>query len=121
MIKIKKHLILQPLIAGFKSVISTLPDNRRSKSVDYQIDDTTLSILACMFYKSSSLLKYQRLMKKRLYKDNLQTQFGVTEIPSDNQIRTIISSINYNTKLTLCLDFLVFYSRRSKLLLHIII
>lgn len=96
MIKIKKHLSLQPLIDGFKSYISALPDNRRSKSVNYQIDDTTLSTLACMFYKSSSLLKYQRLMKKRLYRDNLQTQFGVTEIPSDNQIRTIISSINPN-------------------------
>ena len=96
MIKIKKHLSLQPLIDGFKSYISALPDNRRSKSVNYQIDDTTLSTLACMFYKSSSLLKYQRLMKKRLYRDNLQTQFGVIEIPSDNQIRTIISSINPN-------------------------
>lgn len=96
LIKIKKHLSLQPLIEGFKSSVSAIPDNRRSKSVDYQIDDTILSILACMFYKSSSLLKYQRLMKKRLYRDNLKTQFGVTEIPSDNQIRTIISSINYN-------------------------
>lgn len=32
-------------------------------------------------------------MKKKLYKCNLHTQFGVEEIPSDNQIRTIIASI----------------------------
>jgi hypothetical protein len=33
-------------------------------------------------------------MKKRLYKSNLNTQFGVEEIPSDNQIRSILGSIN---------------------------
>ena len=35
-------------------------------------------------------------MQKRQYKNNLQTQFGVTEIPSDNQLRTIISNIQYD-------------------------
>lgn len=93
MIKIKKHLSLQPLIEGCKSNISNLRDSRKSSSSSYEIDETTLSILACMFYKSSSLLKYQRLMDKKLYKNNLQTQFGVSKIPSNNQIRTIISSI----------------------------
>ena len=96
MVKTKKHLSLQPLIDGFKSNISNLPDNRRAASVNYQISDAALSTLACMFYKSSSLFKYQRLMQKRQYKNNLQTQFGVTEIPSDNQLRTIISNIQYN-------------------------
>ena len=35
-------------------------------------------------------------MEKRLYKSNLQTQFGVEKIPSDNQIRTIIATIEPN-------------------------
>jgi hypothetical protein len=96
MVKTKKHLSLHPLIDGFKSNISDLPDNRRAANVNYQISDAALSTLACMFYKSSSLLKYQRLMQKRQYKNNLQTQFGVTEIPSDNQLRTIISNIEYD-------------------------
>lgn len=96
MFKAKKHLSLQSLIDGFKSTISNLPDNRRAASVNYQISDAALSTLACMFYKSSSLLKYQRLMQKRQYKNNLQTQFGVSEIPSDNQLRTIISNIQYD-------------------------
>lgn len=93
MLTIKKHLSLKPLIDGFKQRISTIPDNRRKNSVDYSVLDTALSVLACMFYKSGSLLKFQRLMEKKLYKSNLQTQFGVEKIPSDNQIRTIISSI----------------------------
>lgn len=93
MLTIKKHLSLKPLIDGFKQRISTIPDNRRKNSVDYSVLDTALSVLACMFYKSGSLLKFQRLMEKKLYKSNLQTQFGVEKIPSDNQIRTIISSL----------------------------
>ena len=93
MLTIKKHLSLKPLIEGFKQKLDDTPDRRRKNSVDYPILDTALSVLACMFYKSGSLLKFQRLMKKKLYKCNLHTQFGVEERPSDNQIRTIIASI----------------------------
>ena len=96
MIRPKKHLSLQPLIEGFKVNFSNLPDKRREKSVEYPILDSSLSALSCMFYKSASLLKFQRLMQKRFYKSNLNTQFGVKEIPSDNQLRSIISTINYS-------------------------
>ncbi len=74
--------------------LTNTPDKRRAKSVSYPVLDTSLSVLACMFYKSGSLLKFQRLMKKRLYKSNLNTQFGVEGIPSDNQIRSILGTIN---------------------------
>jgi hypothetical protein len=90
---IKKHLSLKPLIEGFKQTVINIPDKRRTKSVNYPVLDTALSVLACMFYKSGSLLKFQRLMKKKLYKSNLNTQFGVEEIPSDNQIRSILGTI----------------------------
>ena len=93
MLTIKKHLSLKPLIDGFKQQLDDTPDRRRKSSVGYPVLDTALSVLACMFYKSGSLLKFQRLMEKKLYKCNLNTQFGVEEIPSDNQIRTIIASI----------------------------
>ena len=93
MLTIKKHLSLKPLIDGFKKSLVETSDKRRKNSVSYPVVDTALSVLACMFYKSGSLLKFQRLMEKRLYKSNLNTQFGVEQIPSDNQIRTIIASI----------------------------
>ncbi|MBL4623548.1 MAG: hypothetical protein JKY42_00130 [Flavobacteriales bacterium] len=93
MITVKKHLSLQPLINSFKHNFENYKDGRGLNSVDYPILDTSVSALACMFYKSSNLLKFQRLMQKKLYKSNLNTQFGVTEIPSDNQFRSILSSI----------------------------
>ena len=94
MIKLKKHLSLRALIEGFKQhAFSTHKDGRQQTKTDYTVMDAGLSVLSCMFYKSSSLLNYQRMLKKRFHKSNLETQFGVTEIPSDNQIRSIISAI----------------------------
>ena len=91
MLPIKKHLSLKPLIDGFKKGLANTSDKRRKNSVAYPVVDTALSVLACMFYKSGSLLKFQRLMEKRLYKSNLNTQFGVEQIPSDNQLFSVSS------------------------------
>jgi len=93
MIKIKKHLSLKPLVAAFKKIIGqSYRDNRRKNSVDYNVVDTVLSVLACMFYKAGSLLRYQRVLEKKIHRNNLKSQFGVDTIPSDNQIRSIIAS-----------------------------
>jgi len=67
MIKIKKHLSLKPLVAAFKKIIGqSYRDNRRKNSVDYNVVDTVLSVLACMFYKAGSLLRYQRVLEKKM-------------------------------------------------------
>ena len=78
MFTIKKHLSLKPLIEGFKQKFVNIQDKRRTNSVDYPVLDTALSVLACMFYKSGSLLKFQRNMERRLYKSNLQQLFSVS-------------------------------------------
>jgi len=93
LIKIKKHLSLQPLISGFKTAFDDYVDPRRENSVSYTVLDTALSGLACMFYKSSSMLNFQTRMEKAEFKNNLQTQFGVIDTPKDNQMREIISDI----------------------------
>jgi hypothetical protein len=96
MLKIKKHLSLQPLIDGFKARFADIDknDTRRQESVEYSKLDTSLAGLACMFYKSSDMLSFQERMKKKYYKDNLETQFGVSQAPKDNQMRTILGSID---------------------------
>lgn len=94
MVTRKKHLSLKPLIEGFKkSAFEGYTEDRRQNSIQYSSEDTALSVLACMFYKSASLLRFQRMLKKRFYKSNLETQFDVKEVPCDNQIRPIIGSI----------------------------
>ena len=81
MLTVKKHLSLKPLIEGFKKAIDVYADKRRQNSTDYTIQDTALSVLACMFYKSKNMLKFQATLKKRLYRNNLETQFDVHNTP----------------------------------------
>ena len=47
------------------------------------------------FYKSSDMVSFQERMKKRCYESNLEIQFGVSQIPKDNQMREILASSKY--------------------------
>ena len=91
--KIKKHLSLAPLIDGFKAAFDDYKDKRRENSLNYTALDTALSGLACMFYKSESMVNFQERMEKKHHRNNFQTQFGVSNTPKDNQMRSIIGSI----------------------------
>jgi hypothetical protein len=91
---IKKPLSFKSLVRGFKDSWAGHDDKRRQKSIDYTVVDTLLSGLACMFYKSPSLLSFQERMSKKYHRNNLQTQFGVTKTPKDTQMREIIGSID---------------------------
>ena len=85
--KIKKHLSLAPLIEGFKTSFANYKDTRRENSTKYTALDTALSGLACMFYKSGSMVNFQERMEKKHHKNNFQTQFGVTNTPKDGTVQ----------------------------------
>jgi hypothetical protein len=106
MLTVKKHLSLKPLIEGFKKAFKSHYDKRRQKSIEYSVHDTALSVLACMFYKSRSLLRFQSLLKQRTYRNNLETQFGVYDTPTDNHIRSIIAEIPVETYAPVFSDYL---------------
>lgn len=106
MIAVKKHLSLKPLIESFKKALKSHNDKRRQNSTDYSIQDTVLSVLACMFYKSKSLLRFQTLLKQRMYRNNLETQFDVHDTPTDNQVRSIIADIAVETYIPVFSDYL---------------
>ena len=106
MVKVKKNLNFKSLVNGFKEAINIHDDQRRQKSVDYAIKDIGLSVLACMFYKAGSLLHFQKILKQRMYRNNLETQFDVQETPCDNQIRSVIASISTSTYEPIFKDYL---------------
>ena len=115
MLKIKKHLILQPLLEGFKTKFGKVDDNRRTASVDYDVLDTALSGLACMFYKSEDMATYEQRMKLRCYKNNFETQFGVSETPKDSQMRTILGTIPSESFRPIYKDYLTRLQRGKEL------
>ena len=115
MLKIKKHLSLQPLIEGFKTKFGQVDDDRRTESVHYDVLDTALSGLACMFYKSGDMATYQQRMKLRCYKNSFETQFGVRETPKDNQMRTILGTIPSESFRPVYKDYLTRLQRGKEL------
>ena len=70
-----------------------LADPRCPARIDYSLHGTLLSGFAMMFFQYPSLLEFQRKMKQRRGRYNLETIFGVTQVPSDTQMRDILDGV----------------------------
>ena len=90
---IKKHLSFTPLRQAMSSILRKLPDSRQAEKVNHSIHDCVMSGFACMFFQSPSLLEYQKRLKKRSFKNNLETQFCIYSNPCDTVIRDVIDSV----------------------------
>ena len=56
--------------------------------------DLALAAFACFFFQCPSFLAFQRLMQQGRGCNNAHTMFGVDTLPTDNQIRTVLDSID---------------------------
>jgi len=68
-------------------------DDRTPEQLRYSLLDTLMSGFAMMFFQHPSLLQFQRAMERKRRRCNLQTIFGVHEIPSDTQMREILDGV----------------------------
>ncbi|MHB9293248.1 hypothetical protein Holit_02369 [Hollandina sp. SP2] len=77
-----------------EAVGEKVPDMRRARgNLKYRLLHGIKSACAVFFFLHPSLLDFQREMKEKRKRDNLETLFGVTAIPRDNQIRTLLDGI----------------------------
>jgi hypothetical protein len=77
-----------------RAVCAGLPDNRKGGNNQHnELQDGYLSAFGVFFTQSPSFLAYQREMRRHKGQDNAQSLLGVTEIPSDNQIRNLLDPI----------------------------
>ena len=88
-----QSLTLEAMIELLSVTFRLMPDARRPDRVDYSLHDTLLSGFAMLFFQHPSLLEFQRKMQQRRGRCNLATLFGVTEVPSDTQMREILDGI----------------------------
>src|SRR5262249_1621495 len=88
-----QSLTLQAMIAFLATTFRHIPDSRQVVRVDYSLHDTVMSGFAMLFFQHASLLEFQRQMKQRRGRCNLETLFGVHEVPSDTQIREILDGV----------------------------
>src|SRR5882672_409918 len=78
---------------ALRTTMATVPDTRKGKNNHYTVRDAALGAFAVFFTQSPLFLAYQRDMTARTGPSNAHTLFGLTQIPSDNQIRTLLDPV----------------------------
>ncbi|MEM9276831.1 MAG: ISNCY family transposase [Cyanobacteria bacterium P01_F01_bin.143] len=77
-----------------EAAIEKLVDPRQpSNATRYTLKDLVLGALTAFFMQSESFLEYQRQMKSRCGQDNAHNLFGITNIPTVEQIRNVLDGI----------------------------
>ena len=89
----KKHLSFGSLRNGLSSLFQDIPDTREAVKTDYSIHDAMMSGFACMYFQEPSLLQFQKRLREAENRDNLQTLFGVNDIPGETQLRDIVDEV----------------------------
>ncbi|MHB1671244.1 MAG: ISNCY family transposase [Acidiferrobacter sp.] len=69
------------------------PDKRTGKNCVYSMEDAAVAAFAVFYTQSPSFLAYQRTMEQTRGQSNAQTLFGLSQIPTDNCVRTMLDSV----------------------------
>src|SRR6266849_3776953 len=88
-----KSLTLEAIIELLATTFGELEDPRAADQLTYPLRDTVMSGFALMFFQHPSLLQFQRAMQQKRRRCNLQTIFGMHEVPSDTQMREILDGV----------------------------
>jgi hypothetical protein len=92
--KSKKHLSFTSLHTKVSESFQCIEDWRQKGKVAISIHDAMMSGFACMFFQEPSLLQFQQRMQDEGNRNNLNTLFGVKNIPKETQMREIIDGVN---------------------------
>lgn len=97
------------------SRIKQIDDNRQQAKVDYSIHDCVMSAFAMMYLQDPSILAFQRRIQDRLQRNNLNTIFGIHDIPKDNQLRNVLDTLPIESLSPIFADFLCSLQRGKHL------
>lgn len=81
------------LISALRETVRGLPDNRVGANTHYSMADIALSAFSVFFLQCPSFLDFQRTMGRNKGRHNAASLFGVAEVPSDNQIRSVLDGV----------------------------
>ena len=87
-------LKLTRMIKGLEQAFEKFPEHRRGKNSQYELADAGLGAFSVFFTQSPSFLAYQRDLKLRKGRSNAEKLFALRDIPSDNQIRSLLDPIS---------------------------
>jgi hypothetical protein len=67
---------------------------KKDSSSQYEMRDVGMSAFSVFFTQSPSFLAHQRDIKLRKGRSNAESLFGLSDIPSDNQIRNLLDPVS---------------------------
>ena len=76
------------------AAVDRLPERPEHSASRYTNRDAVNGAFGAFFFQFPSLLRYMREMRDEEKRDNAQSLFDVSGIPSDNQIRNIVDGID---------------------------
>lgn len=86
--------MFEQFMSRLRSYAQQFPDVRKGGNHQlYTVADGCLSAFGVFFTQAPSFLAYQREMQVSQGRDNAQSLFGVTAIPSDNEIRNLLDPV----------------------------
>ncbi len=97
------------------SCFNKINDLRKKSKLLYSLHDALMSGFACVYFQDPSLLQFQKRLKKKMHKSNLQTLFNIKEIPESTQLREIIDNVDSNS-MSPIFDNYTSYLQRGKYL-----
>lgn len=90
-------LTLDGITQQMRRTFATFIAPRQGKNQSYTMVDAALSACAVFFTPSPSFLEYPRRLEPSQGNHNARTLFGVHEMPSDNDIRTLLDATQPET------------------------
>lgn len=88
-----EKLTIERLVKQIKQSSEQFPDIRTGQNIQYEMEDAVMGAFSVFFMQSPSFLAHQADMKRRKGHSNAESLFEIGEIPSDNQIRTLLDPV----------------------------
>lgn len=82
------------MIASLRQAMERFPDKRTGKNTQYKMLDAASGAFSVFFTQCPSFLAHQKLLEQKHGLSNAKTLFGMRDIPSDNQIRNLLDSVD---------------------------
>ena len=91
-----------PLLLRFRALLVSLNlhaakvvDTRQASKVRYSLQDCYVCAFALFYLQDPSVLEFQRRFQDELRTNNLNSTFGVAQIPADSEFRDLLDSHDY--------------------------
>jgi len=88
-----EELSLERLVSCIKQSFGEFCDVRKGQNTQFGMVDAGMGAFSVFFTQSPSFLGHQQDMKRRKGRCNAGSLFGMDQIPSDNQIRSLLDPV----------------------------